>query len=213
MRTIPYIVRLGPPSLLGMLAAIAPHPNIRKLRQIAYSLYDANATLYQTRKRAMRAESSIKPDGSGWSGQGEDVISVLGMPHAGLYLSLLSDVPSVQANEAALPEDKLSEDEIISQIGYAHAHSEQFGQNLNLCLKNNHIRWPRHDVLGYKQDLTSAGSSSFAPRASARGATSCWTWWRRIKLRRARFLPLPRRSGQGNTTRVRVKRICYRSFD
>lgn len=55
MRMIPYLVRLGSPELLGALSAYAPHANIRKLRKIAYFLYDTNAELYWGRRRAILA--------------------------------------------------------------------------------------------------------------------------------------------------------------
>ena len=53
MRMIPYVVKLGSPRLLGVLAACAPQANIRKLRKIAYFLYDTNTDLYLRRKRAI----------------------------------------------------------------------------------------------------------------------------------------------------------------
>src|SRR5258708_34621004 len=47
MRLIPSIVKIGPPKFRGFLTEIAPHPNIRKLREIAYFLYNTNKSIYQ----------------------------------------------------------------------------------------------------------------------------------------------------------------------
>lgn len=73
MRLIPSIVKIGPPSFRGFLAKIAPHPNIRKLREIIYFLYNTNKSIYQERVHTIaQAENNSKCEGTG-----RDIISVL----------------------------------------------------------------------------------------------------------------------------------------
>jgi hypothetical protein len=73
MRLIPSIVKIGPPSFRGFLAKIAPHPNIRKLREIIYFLYNTNKSTYQERVRTI---AQAENDGK-YEGTGRDIISVL----------------------------------------------------------------------------------------------------------------------------------------
>ncbi|KZV60478.1 cytochrome P450 [Peniophora sp. CONT] len=93
MRMIPYLVRLGSPELLGALSAYAPHANIRKLRKIAYFLYDTNAELYWRRRRAILAgdEMAMRRD---------DALSSL-----------------IRENECAPQDRRITNKEMISQIG------------------------------------------------------------------------------------------------
>jgi hypothetical protein len=72
MRFIPSIVDIGPPALRGFLAKIAPHRDIRKLREIVYFLYDTNKSIYQQKTRVIaRAEKN------GNQGTGRDIVSAL----------------------------------------------------------------------------------------------------------------------------------------
>jgi hypothetical protein len=73
MRFIPSIVDMGPPTLRGFLAKIAPHRDIRKLRKIVYLLYDTNKSLYQQRVDAV---TQAEKNGTG-QGPGRDIVSVL----------------------------------------------------------------------------------------------------------------------------------------
>jgi len=96
MRLIPSIVKIGPPTFRGFLAKIAPHPNIRKLREIIYFLYNTNKSIYQERVHTIAlAENNGKCEGTG-----RDIISVL-----------------IRENKSANAMDKLSDDELISQMG------------------------------------------------------------------------------------------------
>jgi hypothetical protein len=73
MRLIPSIVKIGSPEFRGLLARFAPHPNIRKLREIAYFLYDTNKSIYQQRVHTVtQAENN-----GACEGKGRDIISVL----------------------------------------------------------------------------------------------------------------------------------------
>ena len=53
MRAIPYMVKVGSPTLLKALVGIAPHASIRKIQHIAYFLHDTNAELYWQRRQAI----------------------------------------------------------------------------------------------------------------------------------------------------------------
>src|SRR6266853_6268737 len=65
MRLIPSVVSLGPPTLRGFLARIAPHPGIRKLREIVYLLYDTHKSMYQQKVHAIaKAENSGAREGT-----------------------------------------------------------------------------------------------------------------------------------------------------
>lgn len=97
MRLIPYIVKLGSPRLRGFLAGIAPHPNIRKLKEIIYFLYETNSSVYRN-----RLDDLSKGDDAAKTmiGNGKDIISIL-----------------IKEN-AALPQtERLTDDEMISTIG------------------------------------------------------------------------------------------------
>ena len=73
MRFIPSIVDMGPPTLRGFLAKIAPHRDIRKLREIVYFLYETNKSIYQQKTRAIaQAEKNGRDQGTG-----RDVFSML----------------------------------------------------------------------------------------------------------------------------------------
>jgi hypothetical protein len=73
MRLIPSIVKIGSPEFRGFLAKFAPHSNIRKLREIAYFLYNTNKSVYQQRVRAV-----TQADNHGaCEGKDRDIISVL----------------------------------------------------------------------------------------------------------------------------------------
>jgi hypothetical protein len=73
MRLIPSIVKIGPAKFRGFLAKIAPHPNIRKLREIIYFLYNTNKSIYQERVHTI---AQAENDGD-CEGTGRDIISVL----------------------------------------------------------------------------------------------------------------------------------------
>ncbi len=73
MRLILSIVKIGPPKFRGFLTEIAPHPNIRKLREIAYFLYNTNKSIYQRRVDAVTQSENNGACGS----TGRDIISVL----------------------------------------------------------------------------------------------------------------------------------------
>ncbi|KAI0300584.1 hypothetical protein B0F90DRAFT_435161 [Multifurca ochricompacta] len=45
MRLIPYIVKFGSPDFRGFLARIAPHANMRKLREITYFQHNTNTSI------------------------------------------------------------------------------------------------------------------------------------------------------------------------
>jgi len=92
MRLIPHIVKIGPRKFRAFLARIAPHPNIRKLREIIYFLYDTNKSIY--RERVQEIAQADNDD------TGRDIVSVL-----------------IQQNKRADAMDKLSDDELVSQMG------------------------------------------------------------------------------------------------
>lgn len=73
MRLIPSIVKIGPAKFRGFLAKIAPHPNIRKLREIIYFLYNTNKSIYQERVHTI-AQAENNGD---YESTGRDIISVL----------------------------------------------------------------------------------------------------------------------------------------
>jgi hypothetical protein len=73
MRLIPSIVKIGSPGFRGFLAKIAPHPNIRKLREIIYFLYNTNKSIYQKRMHAIT--EAVENDAD--EGTDRDIISVL----------------------------------------------------------------------------------------------------------------------------------------
>jgi hypothetical protein len=73
MRLIPSIVKIGSPGFRGFLAKIAPHPNIRKLREIIYFLYDTNKSIYQQRMHSITEAAKRGAD----EGIGRDIVSVL----------------------------------------------------------------------------------------------------------------------------------------
>ncbi len=73
MRLIPSIVKIGSPKYRDFLAKIAPHPNIRKLREIAYFLYNTNKSIYHQRVHAI---TQTENNGT-CEGTGQDIISVL----------------------------------------------------------------------------------------------------------------------------------------
>jgi len=73
MRLIPSIVKIGSPKSRDFLAKIAPHPNIRKLREIAYFLYNTNKSIYHQRVHAV---TQTEINGT-CEGGGRDIISVL----------------------------------------------------------------------------------------------------------------------------------------
>jgi hypothetical protein len=73
MRLIPSIVKIGSPRFRGFFAKIAPHPNIRKLREIIYFLYNTNKSIYQKRAHAITEAAENDVD----EGTGQDIISVL----------------------------------------------------------------------------------------------------------------------------------------
>ncbi|KAH9975384.1 cytochrome P450 [Lactifluus volemus] len=96
MRLIPSIVKIGSPGFRGFLAKIAPHPNIRKLKEIIYLLYNSNKSIYEQRLRAITDTAKNGAD----KDTGRDIVSVL-----------------VKQNKSADTVDKLSDDELISQMG------------------------------------------------------------------------------------------------
>ncbi|THH17362.1 hypothetical protein EW146_g3432 [Bondarzewia mesenterica] len=97
MRMIPHLVKFGSPRLRGFLAGIAPHPNIRKLKQIIYFLYGTNSAVYQKRVEDLSKGHDAT---EAMVGMGKDVISIL-----------------IRENEKVSASGKLTDDEIISNIG------------------------------------------------------------------------------------------------
>lgn len=86
MRFIPSIVDMGPPTLRGFLAKIAPHRDIRKLREVVYFLYDTNKSIYQQKTRVI---AQAEKNGRG-QGTGRDILSVLSMVYL-LFYNMVSD--------------------------------------------------------------------------------------------------------------------------
>lgn len=114
MRLIPSIVKIGTPWFRGFLAKIAPHPNIRKLREIIYFLFNTNKSIYRQRVHDIMQAEKI-----GSENTDRDIVSVLSA-----YSSSFSDhnmtrssCVVVRQNRGADFVDKLSDDELISQIG------------------------------------------------------------------------------------------------
>ncbi|KAI0260719.1 cytochrome P450 [Gloeopeniophorella convolvens] len=89
MRLIPFMVKIGSPKFRGFLAGVAPHANIRKLKEIIYLLYNTNRSIYQNRVR-----------------------SITQAEQAGAEKNTGNDI-----NRSAINMDKLSDDELISQMG------------------------------------------------------------------------------------------------
>ena len=85
MRLIPYIVKLGSPRLRGFLAGTAPHPNIRKLKEIIYFLYETNSSVYRK-----RLDDLSKGDDAAKTmiGNGKDIITILSKLSYGLRFML-----------------------------------------------------------------------------------------------------------------------------
>jgi hypothetical protein len=113
MRFIPSIVDMGPPTLRGFLAKIAPHRDIRKLREIVHFLYDTNKSLYQQRVDAVT--QAEKNDTS--QGPGRDIVSVLSECGPSFQIMALDTPVIVQQNRGADVADKVSDDELISRMG------------------------------------------------------------------------------------------------
>jgi hypothetical protein len=67
------MVKIGSPGFRGFLAKIAPHPNIRKLREIIYFLYNSNKSIYEQRLRAITEAAKNGAD----EDTGRDIVSVL----------------------------------------------------------------------------------------------------------------------------------------
>lgn len=95
LRFMPSIVKMGTPRFWGFLAMIAPHPKIRKLREIIYFMHNTNKSIYQRRVHNITQAEKI-----GSENAGRDIISVL-----------------IRQNRGADSADKLSDDELISQMG------------------------------------------------------------------------------------------------
>jgi hypothetical protein len=73
MRLLPSIVKIGPPKFRGFLAKIAPHPKIRKLREIVYLLYNTNKSMYQQRVHTVaQLENNDSSEGTA-----RDILSAL----------------------------------------------------------------------------------------------------------------------------------------
>jgi hypothetical protein len=70
---LPSIVKIGPPKFWGFLAEIAPHPNIRRLREIVRILYDTNKSIYQRRVHAVAQAE----DNGAFEGSGRDILGAL----------------------------------------------------------------------------------------------------------------------------------------
>lgn len=79
MRLVPSIAMTRSPEFRRLLAKFDPHPNIRKLKEIAYFLYNTNKAIHQQRVRAV-----TQPEINGaCDGKSRDIISVfseLGLP-------------------------------------------------------------------------------------------------------------------------------------
>ncbi len=114
MRLIPSIVKIGTPRFRGFLAKIAPHPNIRKLREIIYLLYDTNKSIYRQRVHDITQAEKI-----GAKNTGRDIVSVLSAysPSFSGHNVTRSSFVVVRQNRGADSVDKLSDDELISQMG------------------------------------------------------------------------------------------------
>lgn len=112
MRLIPSVVKIGLPGFRGFLARFAPHPNIRKLREIAYFLYDTNKSKYQQRVYAV-----MQANNGACEGKGRDIIGVLSELGSVLVTVACRTPVIVQKNKGVDTTDKLSDDELISQMG------------------------------------------------------------------------------------------------
>jgi hypothetical protein len=72
LRFIPSIVNMGTPRFWGFLAIIAPHPKIRKLREIIYFMHNTNKSMYQRRVHNIMQAEKI-----GSENAGSDIMSIL----------------------------------------------------------------------------------------------------------------------------------------
>ena len=115
MRFIPSIVNRSSPAFRGFLAKIAPHPDIRKLRKIVYFLYDTHRSIYRQKAHAIaQAENDSAREPAATD---RDIISVLSK-FGHIFDIIACGIPViVQQNKCANMVDKLSDSELISQMG------------------------------------------------------------------------------------------------
>jgi len=142
MRLIPSIVNRSSPAFRGFLAKIAPHPDIRELRKIVYFLYDTHKSIYR-----QKAHAIAQAENDGARGPTDrDIISVL-----------------IQQNKCANMADKLSDSELISQMGtliLAGQHTTSFGlsrilQVLSLHPERQHrLRIELMDARAERRDIS-----------------------------------------------------------
>ncbi|KAI0052745.1 cytochrome P450 [Auriscalpium vulgare] len=92
MRLIPHLVKIGSPEFRGFLAGIAPHANIRKLKEIIYFLYETNSSVFRGRVKDLGRDDR--------SAEASDIISAL-----------------IQERQNSPDADKLSDEELIAQMG------------------------------------------------------------------------------------------------
>ncbi|KAH7878863.1 cytochrome P450 [Lentinula edodes] len=93
---LPLVSNIGPPSFRRYVINILPWKNLHQMRDIADYMYKVATDIFEEKKRALEAgDEAIKNQ----IGKGKDVISVL-----------------MKENMKASKEDRLDEDEVISQM-------------------------------------------------------------------------------------------------
>ncbi|KAJ3890870.1 cytochrome P450 [Lentinula edodes] len=98
---LPLVSNIGPPSFQRFVINILPWKNLHHMRDIADYMYKVAIDIFEEKKRALEAgDEAIKNQ----IGKGKDVISVL-----------------MKENMKASKEDRLDEDEVISQIDEYHS--------------------------------------------------------------------------------------------
>ena len=100
------------------MAKIAPHRDIRKLREVVYFLYGTHKSIYQQKARVIAQEEKNGRN----QGTDQDIVSVLseyGLSFILDHVSWLLTPITVHQNYSADSgmADKLSDDELISQMG------------------------------------------------------------------------------------------------
>lgn len=113
MRFLPSIVNRSSPAFRGFLAKIAPHPDIRKLRKIVYFLYDTHKSIYRQKVHAIAQAENDSARGP----TDRDIISVLSEFGSIFDIVARDTLVIVQQNKCANIGERLSDSELISQMG------------------------------------------------------------------------------------------------
>ena len=116
----PYVDKVFHPKVLKFLGRAMPWPKLNHLMDMAGTLHSKSRGIHETKKRLLELgdDATVRQ-----VGDGKDITSILSAHNASrLYIRNLMRSFIVKANTMGPEDDRLSDEELVSQMTYVPSH-------------------------------------------------------------------------------------------